>query len=437
MVIQRVNEGGVLSEQDLLEVVREAFASQPVDGRRVIFVIPDTTRSMPMPEMFRVLHTALHQRVAKMDFLIALGTHPPLSEETIHRFLGITAEERRTRYGDVDIFNHAWKDADVLRTVGTVSTEQIEEISGGLMREPFEVRINKRIFDYDLVCVVGPVFPHEVVGFSGGNKYFFPGISGPEIIDVFHWLGALITNPVINGTARTPVRRVVDLAASMVDMPKLALCLTVVGKECKALFAGSPEEAWEAAANLSSRIHIVYKDRPYASVLAMAPEMYDEIWVAGKCMYKLEPVVADGGELIIYGPHIKEISVTHGHLIRSIGYHTRDYFLAQMHKFRHVPGGVLAHSTHVRGIGTYEDGVEKCRVQVTLATSIPEEVCREINLGYRDWRTIDPEDWRNKESEGRLLVPRAGEVLYRLKENNPQPRPLTPEFLSQMAESQV
>jgi len=149
----------------------------------------------------------------------------------------------------------------------------------------------------------------------------------------------------------------------------------------------------------------------------MAPPMYDEIWVAGKCMYKLEPVVADDGELIIYGKHIREISVTHGKLIAEVGYHVRDYFLKQMDKFSHVPGGILAHSTHVRGAGTFENGIEKPRVQVTLATSIPEVTCRAINLGYRDPDSINPDDWRDREAEGLLLVPNAGEVLYRIKDS--------------------
>jgi hypothetical protein len=76
---------------------------------------------------------------------------------------------------------------------------------------------------------------------------------------------------------------------------------------------------------------------------------------------------------------------------------------------------VVAHSTHVKGIGTFENGVERPRITVTLATGIPEDECREVNLGYRDWRSINADDWRDREDDGLLLVPKAGETLFRLK----------------------
>ncbi len=422
-VLSKIKEDRRLSDAELAGFVSEVFQDGRADGKRVLFIIPDSTRSMPMPAMFRALFEVLHGRVKQMDYLIALGTHPPMSDEAINRLLGLTPEERTGTFADVGIFNHEWQNADALTHIGTITVDEIGEISGGLMREKADVMVNKRIFDYDAVYIVGPVFPHEVVGFSGGNKYFFPGIAGEEILNLFHWLGALISNPVVNGTKYTPVRAVVDKAASFIELEKRCFCLNVKGKDCKAIFFGTPEEAWDAAADLSAQTHIEYKEHPYKSVLAMAPEMYDDIWVAGKCMYKLEPVVADGGELIIYAPHVSEISFTHGHLIQKIGYHTRDYFLAQMERFEDIPGGILAHSTHVRGIGTYENGVENCRVQVTLATQIPEEVCHSINLGYRDPASIRPDDWADREEEGLLLVPHAGEVLYHLKEGNPKPRP--------------
>jgi hypothetical protein len=139
------------------------------------------------------------------------------------------------------------------------------------------------------------------------------------------------------------------------------------------------------------------------------------LWTGGKCMYKLEPVLADGGELIIYAPHITEICVSHGKTIEAVGYHCRDYFLKQWDRFKDYPWGVLAHSTHVYGIGTFENGVEHPRARVTLATGIPRETCEKINLGYRDPATIDVEEFAGREDEGVLLVRKAGEMLYHLK----------------------
>jgi nickel-dependent lactate racemase len=365
--------------------------------------------------VWAALHEQIGPATSQLDVMIALGTHPPMNEEAICQRLEITAEERAAKYGRVRFYNHEWDNPAALRHIGEITREEIRELSSGLFEMEVPVSINAKVFDYDQLIIIGPTFPHEVVGFSGGNKYLFPGVGGPDVLNFFHWLGACVTNPMIIGNKWTPVRKVVDRAASLVKVPKLCLSMIVEQGQLAGLFIGTPEEAWDDAAELSKKLHITYKDRPFHTVLSCAPKMYDELWVGGKCMYKLEPVVADGGELIIYAPHIHEISVVHGEVIRQVGYHCRDYFLKQWDKFKHLPWGTIAHSTHVRGIGTYEDGVEKCRVQVTLATSIPEEVCREINLGYRDWRKIDPAEYANREDEGILLVPKAGEMLYHLR----------------------
>ncbi|MBA4032738.1 MAG: hypothetical protein C0478_17865, partial [Planctomyces sp.] len=312
-------------------------------------------------------------------------------------------------------YNHEWDNPDRLTSLGTLSKEQTAEITEGRLALDVPVQINSRINDYDLLLVLGPVFPHEVVGFSGGNKYFFPGIGGPEILNFFHWLGALITNVGIIGVKDTPVRRVVDLSAGLIKQQKRAIKFVVASDAgLYGIFFGTPESAWHQAAEVSGQVHIKRFEKPFQTVLSCAPLMYDELWVAGKCMYKMEPVVADGGELIIYAPHMHEVSITHGKLIEEVGYHVRDYFVKQWDKFKDYPWGILAHSTHVRGSGTFEDGIEKPRVRVTLASGIPEEVCRKINLGYRDPATIDIESFANRESDGVLLVRKAGEHLYRL-----------------------
>jgi nickel-dependent lactate racemase len=203
----------------------------------------------------------------------------------------------------------------------------------------------------------------------------------------------------------------------MLPIEKVCLAM-VVGPDASlaGLFIGTPEQAWDDASELSKRIHIIYKDRPFHTILSCAPPMYVDLWTAGKAMYKLEPVLADGGELIVYAPHVRDVSVTHGKTIREIGYHCRDYFLRQWERFKDYPWGVLAHSVHVHGLGSYENGVETPRARVTLATGIPEEVCRQINVGYRDPSTIRMQDFENREDEGVLLVPKAGEILHRLYE---------------------
>lgn len=415
----RGQKGTKLDEAAVRGLCGEEIAKWGLAGKRVLAIVPDNTRTAPIDLMFRVLHeVVLGAGASAFDVLIALGTHPPMSEEAVDQRLGLTPAERAQKYGKVRVFNHAWNDPAALATIGTISEEEVAAISGGLMRERVDVTINKLALEYDLLLIVGPTFPHEVVGFSGGNKYLFPGIGGQEILDMFHWLGALITNPSIIGAKYTPVRAVVDRAAKMVPVERRCASLVVEGHDLAGLYLGVPEETWEAAATLSSQIHVIYKDHPYKSVLSCAPAMYDEIWVGAKCAYKIEPVVADGGEIVIYAPHIHEISVVHGALIRKIGYHVRDYFLKQPGKFTGVPRGVLAHSTHVKGIGRYEDGVETPRITVTLATGIPEAECRAVNLGYRDHRTIDATDWQGGEDQGLLYVPKAGETLYRLK-NDP------------------
>ncbi|MEY3176653.1 MAG: hypothetical protein RLZZ436_4567 [Planctomycetota bacterium] len=398
--------------------IRQWIASRiPLEdfrGRRVLLIVPDNTRTAPLPVLFPALRQLLRPHVQALDVLVALGTHRPMPDAAIRSMLGIAPDDPCS---DVGLFNHAWDNPAELVQIGMLTKADTEELSAGVLSQEVPVQINRRIHDYDVALIVGPVFPHEVVGFSGGNKYFFPGISGPDLLNFFHWLGALITNVGIIGVQDTPVRRVVDRAARMVPLERRCLAFVVAPDAAPyGLFYGTPEDAWRQAAELSGRVHIKRKSRPFRQVLSCAPPMYDELWVAGKCMYKLEPVVADGGELIIYAPHMKEVSVTHGRNIERIGYHVRDYFTKQWDRFRDVPWGVLAHSTHVRGTGTFENGIERPRVTVTVASQLSREVCERINLAWRDPASIDVESFANREDEGILLVRKAGEHLYRLEE---------------------
>jgi len=414
MYTGKEKKGEPFSREELAGIVRETLTKvKDFSGKKVLVVIPDTTRSGPTALLFKYISEVLSPSVKKLDFLIALGTHPPMPEERVNRFLEITDNDRKTLYKDISIFQHQWDNPENLTCIGTISAEKMKEISGGLLSEDIPVSINKKVLEYDELLLAGPVFPHEVVGFSGGYKYLFPGISGPDFLHKFHWLGALITNPKINGTKDTPVRRALNEAASFLDVPITLLCYVVKEGEVYGFYGGDVE-AWSKAADLSSKLNIRYVEKPYKTVLSIAPPMYEDIWTAGKCMYKLEPVVADGGTLIIYAPHVKEVSHTHGKDIEKVGYHTRDYFLKQMDRFKDIPGCILAHSTHVKGIGTFIDGVEKPRIEVVLATGIPENVCKKINLGYVDYRALNINSYKRRKDT--LVVEKAGEVLYRLKD---------------------
>ncbi len=403
-----------LSDDETRAIVRDGLAALPLDGRRVLALIPDGTRTMPMPLLFDLLEESLAPRAAALDYLVALGTHQPMSDAQLSGLVGRPVHDGQA--GGSHIWNHEWGNPASLAHVGVIPAREIERISGGLMAEDVAVQLNRRVLDYEHLLVCGPVFPHEVVGFSGGTKYLFPGIAGPEIVNLTHWLGALITSYHVIGTAQTPVRAVIDRAAALVDRPISCLALVVTHDGLAGLYVGAVQEAWTAAAALSAQRHIVTVERPFRRVLSIMPAMYDDLWTAAKGMYKVEPAVADGGEVVIYAPHIDEVSYTHGALIDEVGYHCRDYFLRQWPRFWHYPGGVLAHSTHLKGLGEYDpqSGVERPRVTVTLATGIPAERCQRLNLGYLDPTSINLEDWQGREEEGILVVPRAGEVLYRL-----------------------
>lgn len=409
-------EPPILSESEVRDWFSREIPLADFQGKRVLLIVPDATRTAPLPLLFNALCSHLAGVAQRVHVLIALGTHPPLTREQIARLLGLN-DQSSSPYPHLEVFNHDWNCDEALTTLGRLSATDTREISQGLLSLDVPVRINSRIRDCDVALVLGPVFPHEVAGFSGGNKYFFPGISGPELLNFFHWLGALITNVNIIGVPDTPVRRVIDRAAAMIPTERRCVAFVVSpGGGVHGLSYGTPESAWRTAVDLSSRVHVRRVKRSFQKVLSCAPPMYDELWVAGKCMYKLEPVVADGGELIIFASHLKEISQTHGKLIERIGYHVRDYFTKQWDRFKGVPWGILAHSTHVRGTGTFESGIERPRIQVTLATGLPRELCERIGLGYRDPASIDPEAFAGHEEEGLLLVRKAGEQLYRLEE---------------------
>jgi lactate racemase len=410
---------GVLSghlKDDVVDrVVRDGLARLQIDGRRVLVIVPDGTRTMPMPFMFDAIERALGPRVQALDFLIALGTHAPMSDAALSKHVGRPVVNGRA--GTRQVLNHRWDDPSTFLTIGSIPAADVAALTDGRLREPIPVALNRLVVAYDHILICGPVFPHEVVGFSGGTKYLFPGIAAPDIIHFTHWLGALLTSYEVIGTANTPVRTIIDRAAGLLATPVALLALVVTSHGVAGAYCGEVHEAWRQAASLSASRHIVWVDRPFKRVLSVMPAMYEDLWTAAKGMYKTEPAVADDGEVIIYAPHVGEVSFVHGRTIDEIGYHCRDYFTAQWERFKHYPGGILAHSTHVKGLGAFDasNGRETPRIRVTLATGIAPARCERVNLGYADPAAIDVEAMSQSTDADTLVVPRAGELLFRVK----------------------
>src|SRR5215213_9447827 len=417
--------GGVdqeLSSDEVTAFVTQALARADLDDKRVCLVVPDGTRTCPLPLLMRAAHSALEGRAKEVTVMIALGTHQGMSEDHLARHLGYRPGAAEGTYPGWTILNHESWIPETFTTLGTIGAERLTELTGGLMRDvSVDVRINRHVAEADVAIVVGPVFPHEVVGFSGGNKYFFPGVSGQELIDLSHWVGALITSAKMIGTSGvTPVRALINEAAAMIPAERLALCLVVASgtDTLHAAAFGTPEDAWAACAAISAETHVSYRETPVNRVLSIMPTKYEDIWTAAKGFYKLEPIVADGGEVIIYAPHINQISVMHPQ-ITEIGYHCRDYFLGQWARFKDQPWGDLAHSTHLRGQGTWDpENGERDRVTVTLATRIPEDVVRAVNLNYLDPTSVDVAAY--EADPDTFVEPHAGEVLYRLRPGRAQ-----------------
>jgi lactate racemase len=430
---------------DAIADVLAAALEDIVAGERVLVLVPDRTRNLPLAELFPLVSAALH-RAARVDIMVALGTHPALAESDIYDLLGLPGGSGGPSLGSsgssvgglgklATISNHDWSNPVSLRTIGTVNAERLKEVAGATWHSSLGgdlvVRVNKAAVEADRVVIVGPTLPHEVAGFSSGAKYLFPGISGPEMIDVMHWLAALSGILATIGVKETPVRALIRQAASLLATPVSTVALVTDGSgggdAIAGIYAGDLEGAWSASVEQAQRLHTTWVDRPYNRVISCAMPIYSELWTAGKAMYKLEPAVADGGELVIYAPHLSTVSAVHGKDIFAVGYHVLAYFLEQWDRFSHAPLAVLAHSTHVKGAGTFDVATctENPRIEVKLASQISQEDCERLNLGYLDSGSVDlsaggaagASDAGSGQASGggTLVVPRSGEMLYRVR----------------------
>jgi nickel-dependent lactate racemase len=415
-VLQSASSVRILSTEEMRAIVREALSGvRP--GTRVLAVIPDKTRDDSTDLLFPMVSQELQARGAgSFDALVAQGTHPPMTGGEKRAKIGFGTAELPL-LGEV--FDHHWDDPSQLTTLGTLSADEVSCLTDGLMREEVPIQLNRLLAPgaYDLILVIGAVVPHEVAGFAGGAKYFFPGVAGPALTHLTHWLGALATIEHVIGRVETPTRRVIEAAADRVSTPVIGLTSVVTRVDgalrTHGLFAGSLRDTVRQAAAVSTQVHIRYTGRRYRRVLALLDEHYDEMWVAGKASYKLGGIIESGGELVIYAPHLTAISTTHGRLIEKYGY-------APLEQVQDMLAGsdelranlcVAAHLAHVSyGSRVATDGVIVPRYRITLASAIPEDVCRRVRLGYAPVASIDVA--ASRLDPDTLVVENAGRDLY-------------------------
>ena len=384
-------------------------------GERVLAIIPDKTRDDNTDLLFPIANRFLTERgVACFDALVAQGTHPPMTDAQKHAKIGLPDFAGR-------IFDHCWDSADEIVTLGELSVETVSALTGGLIDAAVPVTINKLLGPgvYDTVLVFGATVPHEVAGFAGGAKYFFPGVAGPELTHTTHWLGALAGIENIIGQVETPTRKLIEAATDLVPARIISLNTVVSrGSDGKlityALFTGDIREAFRRAAAVSREVHIRYTGRKYKRVIALLDPHYDELWVGGKASYKLGAVVEDGGELIIFAPHLDKLSATHGALIEKYGYAPLETVRDMLGVSQELRENlcIAAHLAHVAYAGrTDADGNILPRYRITLASGIDEQTCKRVNLGYLDYRTFD----YVTTDPDTLIVNDAGRDLYKIE----------------------
>ena len=401
-----------LTDEQLREIVRESLADIPRDAR-VLAIIPDKTRD----DNTHILFPAAAETLAtqQFDVLVAQGTHSPMSRDEKLKKIGAPAN------WNGDLFDHRWDDPADLVTIGELSRDAVREITGGLFDEAIPLTINRLLApgEYDVVLIFGATVPHEVAGFAGGAKYFFPGVAGAELTHKTHWLAALATIEKIIGRIETPTRHLIEAAADNVTAHVTSFTSVVSRNErdrliTHALFAGDYRTALRNAAEVSRHVHIRYTHRRYRRVVALLDEHYEDLWLGGKASYRLGNVIEEGGELIIYAPRLRCISETHGSDIEKFGgyaplEHVKDLVAASGELQSNLC--VAAHLAHVSFAGRQDDaGKFVPRYCITLASQVDEETCRRVNLNYLDYRTFRREDFSSDPDT--LIVERAGRDLY-------------------------
>lgn len=414
-----IGQGGPqndLGPSDFRHTLLNALSSIP-SRSSVLAIVADNTRDDNTSVLFPLAAELLSGKaLRKFDVLIAQGTHAPMSDSSKREKLGAGLGPP---LGVGHIFDHSWTDPSKLTRIGQLEANKVKQITGGLIETPIDLNINSLLSPglYDTVLVFSSTMPHEVAGFSGGAKYFFPGVSGPELTHASHWLGARAGIEKTIGRVETPTRHLFEAAADYIAANVISLNSVVTRQNGRlrthALFCNQLRSTVRMAAEVSKFVHIKYTGRKYARVLAILEPHLNDLWVGGKASYRLGPVIQEAGELIIYAPHIQNISEVHGDLIKRYGYAPVEIVQELVNKSEDLRSNlcVAAHLAHVSFASRRsEDGNIVPRYSITLCSSINPTTCRQVNLGYMNPSRFEKTIYNGDPDT--LVVEQAGRDLY-------------------------
>jgi len=317
------SKGSESSAFTLTEVRDAVFATLSKLGnpKKVLVIPPDFTRFHSRAgDITRFIYEFYKEKLT--DILPALGTHSAMTEKEISEM-----------YGDVprNLFRvHDWRN-DLL-TLGEVPSSFIEEVSGGKVHYAWPAQVNKLIIEgnFDLILSVGQVVPHEVIGMANYNKNIFVGTGGKEGINKSHFLGAVYGMERMMGRADTPVRKIMNYASEHFakNLPIIYIqtvirrdergCLELCG-----IYSGNDSECFDLAAELSLKVNFQVFEKPLKKVVCyLNPYEFKSTWLGNKSIYRTRMAIADGGELIVLAPALKEFGEDKeiDRLIRKYGY---------------------------------------------------------------------------------------------------------------------
>ena len=345
--------------------------------KKLLLIPPDITRSNSGAGAITAMLYAMLGNKNHVDVMPVLGTHMPMSEEEIREFFGEGIPMER-------FIVHNWRN-DV-KSIGTVPGNFVSKVSEGLVNEPIEAELNKRLVDgsYDLIISIGQVVPHEVAGMANYSKNIFVGCGGSRMISSSHMLGAFYGAERIMGQADSPVRKVFDYAEEhfTAGIPLLYILTVTTQHKCKTavrgLFAGRSRKVYEAAAEMSRELNLTYVDKPLDKVVVFLDEKeFKTTWLGNKAVYRTRMAIADGGSLLILAPGVRKFGEDDANdaIIRKYGYCGRENVL-QLCKTKDDLGANLSAASHL--IHGSSDG------RFTITYAVKKITGEEIeNAGYR------------------------------------------------------